>query len=384
MKKALLFFLILFSFSAKAIELSDSSRISLLTCSPGSDELYSIFGHTGIRVTDYRQGFDVVFNYGTFDFTKPGFYLNFCRGILIFMVSVDRFQDFRSQYIYEERNIYEQELLLANEDKQRMFAFLANNALPEHCEYRYDFLYDNCATRVRDVIEKYSGKGFQSHFDGFPVKSFRDLINDYSAHHLWDQFGMNLLIGLPVDVITTPRQECFLPDYLSQAVAQATINGAPLAAKKILILDAAKNPDGSGFEGTPNMVFGILLALAFLLTALEFQQGRYFVAFDTVLFGIAGLLGTLFFTLWFFTQHTTPAWNLNLLWAWPTHLPVAFMLPFWKKFPFLRHYLLAAGIAALGMTLFGRWMPQHFLWANLMISAVFAIRSLAFWKRTTS
>src|SRR4051812_35114012 len=108
-----------------AISLSDSSRISLLTCSPG-EELYSCFGHSGIRVTDYRQGFDVVFNYGTFDFGAPNFYLNFLKGHMIYMIGVDNFKDFNDQYIFEQRSIYEQEMNLSEADRIKIFDFLVN------------------------------------------------------------------------------------------------------------------------------------------------------------------------------------------------------------------------------------------------------------------
>ncbi|MBL0309244.1 MAG: DUF4105 domain-containing protein [Bacteroidetes bacterium] len=141
------------SIFASDIELSDSANITLLTCSPGAD-LYSAFGHNGIRVTDYKQGFDVVFNYGTFDFDQPGFYVNFVRGRMRYMLSTDRFSDFISQYRYEKRSILEQQLRLNSEDRKKIFAFLYNNALPENREYLYDFFWDNCATRPRDVFEK--------------------------------------------------------------------------------------------------------------------------------------------------------------------------------------------------------------------------------------
>src|SRR5690606_20603691 len=137
-------------------KLSDSSRISLLTVAPG-EELYSAFGHTGIRVTDFKNEFDVVFNYGTFDFEQPGFYSNFVKGKMLYMISANNFDDFVSEYIYEKRSITEQTLNLSVHDKQEIFAYLYNNLLPENREYYYDFFWDNCATRPRDVFESVLG-----------------------------------------------------------------------------------------------------------------------------------------------------------------------------------------------------------------------------------
>lgn len=354
------------------ITLSDSARISLLTCSPGHDELYSIFGHTGIRVTDYKQGFDVVFNYGTFNFNRPGFYLNFCRGLLYFMVAIDRFDDFRGQYIYEQRSIYEQELLLSTASKQQMFAFLLNNTQPENCEYNYDFLFDNCATRVRDVFEKYSGHNFKTDYSAFPQKSFRDLIDDYSAAHPWYQFGMGILIGLPVDRQATPREQCFLPDYLSEAVAHTTVEGHPLAKPRQLILDAPASPETS-FAVTPNMVFIGLLLLALMITWLEWQRQTHFRWFDLLLFTAAGLIGTLYVVLLTLTQHKTPAWNLNFFWAWPTHWFFVWFKP--KGSKRMAQYFQMAALSAGFMALFGWMMPQHFMAANWFIAATIAVRA---------
>jgi hypothetical protein len=177
---------ILCSTNLFAVSLSDSSRISLLTCAPG-EELYSCFGHSGIRVTDYSQGFDVVFNYGTFDFGAPNFYLNFLKGHMIYMEGVDNFKDFHDQYIYEQRSIYEQEINLNAEERVKIFDFLVNNARPENRDYRYDFLYDNCATRIREVFEKnLSGKVKFDYSSFADKKSFRTLINDYSENQPWD------------------------------------------------------------------------------------------------------------------------------------------------------------------------------------------------------
>lgn len=154
-----------------ARDLSDSSRITLLTVAPG-DELYSAFGHTGIRITDYKNNFDVVFNYGTFDFEQHGFYTNFIKGKMRYMISTDRFEDFMAEYAYTKRSVTEQELNLTAEDKQKVFAFLYTNALPENREYYYDFFWDNCATRPRDVFEKVLGNRLQYHTEhaGFQQK----------------------------------------------------------------------------------------------------------------------------------------------------------------------------------------------------------------------
>ena len=365
-----------------AVGLSDSSRISLLTCSPG-DELYSCFGHSGIRVTDYRQGFDLVFNYGTFDFGAPNFYLNFVKGHMIYMLGVDRFQDFRDQYIYEQRSIYEQEINLNAEDRVKIFDFLVDNYSPEKRDYRYDFLFDNCATRIREVFEKnLAGKVVFDYSSFTDKKSFRTLINDYSENQPWEQFGMGLLIGLPVDRMATPQEMTFLPDYLNKAFAHASISGQPLCKPQATILDIKTPASAQSIDKkiTPNIVFGLLLFIIVLITVFEFQKGKHFYALDCILFFIAGILGCLFLALGGFTEHTTTQWNLNLLWAWPAHIAMAFILLFAKKKRWVLNYFLVTAIFAAIMVIGWKLLPQKFLLTNILIAAMMGVRAYSIYK----
>jgi hypothetical protein len=361
---------------ATAISLSDSARVSLLTCSPGQ-ELYSCFGHSAIRVTDYRQGFDFVFNYGTFDFEQPNFYPNFVRGHMIYMLGVDRFGDFRQQYIDERRSIYEQEVNLNAEDKEKVFDFLVNNSLEENRNYRYDFLFDNCSTRIRDVFQK-NTTGIKFDYSSFTEKkSFRDLINDYSENAPWSQFGMNLLIGLPVDRQATPAQMCFLPDYLSRAFDHATIDGKPLCTKPELILNT-QSPEIVPTlidHLTPNLVFSLLFVLILLIGLMEIRQRRHFYWIDVPLFFTVGVLGTLFFVIGNFTEHTTTKWDLNIMWALPTHLIMAWVLPFARDRKWVLNYFLFSAIVATIMVVGYKFIPQKFLLANILIGATMAVRS---------
>jgi hypothetical protein len=361
---------------ADAIALSDSARVSLLTCAPGN-ELYSCFGHSGIRVTDYKQGFDMVFNYGTFDFDQPNFYFNFVRGHMIYMLGVDRFDDFRNEYVYEQRSITEQEVELSATDKAKVFDFLVNNAKEENRNYRYDFLFDNCATRIRDVFQK-NVAGIKFDYSTFTEKkSFRDLINDYSENAPWSQFGMNLLIGLPVDRQATPAQMCFLPDYLSRAFEHATIEGWPLCAPKKVILQM---PPATA-EVTlldrfnPSVVFGLFLFIILCIGYIEISIQKHFYWFDYPLFFLVGLLGTLFFVIGNFTEHTTTEWDLNIMWALPTHLIMVFILAYNKREKWVLNYFLFSAILSTIVVVAWKVIPQKFIFPNILIAAAMAIRS---------
>ena len=360
--------------SSFAFTPTDSTEITLITCTPGN-ELYSVFGHSGIRVHDEAEGIDVVFNYGTFDFTKPNFYTNFLRGILIYSLGLDHFQNFRSAYIYENRCVSEQVLNLTQSEKQKIADFLMQNAQPENRDYRYDFLLDNCATRIRDVFEKnvegslhYSTQNYDS------LRSFRKMIDEYSWHKRWENFGMNLLIGLPVDRPTTYREQMFLPDYLRDAFQTATVhNGEPFVLETREIVPAP-NVDKSGHFSDPEYILATILIVLFLLTLMEIFFGFHLKFIDYSLLTISGLLGCLYLTLWFCTQHWTTAWNLNLLWALPTNLLLAQAL-FFKRFsPTLKKVILGSFVMELFFIAFHCFLPQPFQIGMLLISLLLAVR----------
>src|SRR4051812_24672160 len=142
---ALLFYLFnLFFFAAQAQDSSNCHvRISLLTCAPGQ-ELYSTFGHTAIRITDSIRRTDIVYNYGTFEFDDPNFYMKFVRGKLDYFLSAAYYPDFMYEYQEEQRSVTEQVLNLSCTQKQQIVQALAINMQGANRMYKYDFVYDNC------------------------------------------------------------------------------------------------------------------------------------------------------------------------------------------------------------------------------------------------
>ena len=207
------FFLFLLTTSTSAsVKLSKDATISILTCSPGN-ELYSLFGHTGIRVVDKANNMDIVFNYGTFDFATQGFYFKFARGLLPYQLSCSEFRRFLSSYIYDGRSVYSQTLNLDSIQKQYLMDLLVENYEPANREYLYNFLYDNCSTRVRDIIEKSTGN--QITWIAQPsTKSFWNLLDEYLGRSPWIQWGIHTILGSPATSTATIREQMFLPDYL--------------------------------------------------------------------------------------------------------------------------------------------------------------------------
>jgi len=327
---ALLLFLSLGCFcrGQNAPILSPASEISLLTCSPG-EELYSLFGHSAIRVTDPVQGIDVVFNYGTFTFDE-NFYFNFAMGKLNYKLSIAPFEDFIEEYQYFNRGVIQQNLALDSTQKQAVFDFLNWNYQPENRYYLYDFFYDNCSSRLRDVLEKtLDGHLTWSDLQQEDKPSFRDLIDPYLVYHPWGDFGIDLGLGTPCDKVPSSREYMFLPDELMRGYDHATLDGTALVKEKIELLPAAGlRYRWSLFDPVP--LFWLLFGIVAVLSAIGWRKGRLFLSIDIFLFIVIGALGCLIFFLWFITDHTATANNLNILWAWPFHI-LAIPLLFFRR-----------------------------------------------------
>lgn len=325
-------------------------RISLLTCDPG-DELYMAFGHSAIRVLDNIKGTDYVFNYGTFNFNTPNFYGKFAGGRLDYMLSVSTYADFVATYTREKRSIREQVLNLSLEQEKYMVEFLQVNYLPERRYYRYDFFFDNCATRIRDAMDLVLGDKLVWNDEGADKseKTFRNLIDEYVLNMPWADLGIDLALGAVIDRDATAQEEQFLPDYMEKAFARASIVGdgptRPLMKENHVILDFPRQ-NATMPSLNPYWLFWLVAVVFTVITYVGFKRKRLFIGFDIALFSILGILGIVIFLLWFATEHSATQWNWNILWAFPGHLILAFALLRKNLKPWVRHYLLAALILA--------------------------------------
>lgn len=362
---------------------SDSSgicnlRISLLTCTPGA-ELYSTFGHSALRVSDNKAGTDIIYNYGTFDFNDPGFYSKFVRGKLLYFVSIDDFNNFLEQYKYEQRGIIEQVLDLDCAKKTKLIAALQENLKPENRYYKYDFVYDNCTTRLRDIV--FSSSENVSTADVRPAQriTFRNLIHEYlnKGKQPWSKFGIDILLGSPLDKKISNSEAMFLPDYLLKGFDSTAMNGKDLVSEKKEIL-AATAPLKKDSLFTPFVVFGILLLIIAALNILN--KGKKFLDyFDFILFFLTGALGVLLLFMWFGTDHQTCKNNLNLIWAFPTHLIIAFFI--FKKRDWIRRYFLFNTTLLALLLITWKWLPQEMNNGLLPVVALLLLRSFIRFKK---
>ncbi|MGW9686886.1 lipoprotein N-acyltransferase Lnb domain-containing protein [Flagellimonas sp. 2504JD1-5] len=353
MRHWIFFWVLLLSFAHQAIsqipQLTGKSQISVLTCAKG-DDLITSFGHTAIRVQDSTLGIDVVYNYGTFDFNRPNFYLNFVKGRLIYSLSRSRFDRFLFAYEMERRWVKEQILDLDLHEKNKLFAFLENNYLPQNRDYLYDPLLNNCSSMVGDILKQQFGDAIV--FDGSYLDkqySFRELVRQNLATNSWSSFGIDVAFGSVVDRKATVKEHTFLPSYAMQQLTNTTKNGKPLVQRERTILDYDEFDVDNFFPLSPLFWFTLLFLFTATITYLDHKHGSRSRWLDFSLFLVTGFIGLVLALIWFGADHTSTPKNFNLLWAFPFNFAIAFIYIFQSKLPdwFSKYLKVLLGLLAL-------------------------------------
>lgn len=362
---------------------TDSVRVSLLTCAAGG-EIYSLFGHTAIRYENYTRGIDAVFNYGMFNFNAPNFIFRFALGETDYQLGVTDYEHFAAEYNYLGRDVWQQTLNLTEEEKERLIALLTENYRPENRVYRYNFFYDNCATRPRDQIER-AINGTLQYADNMTANStgisFRDLLHKYSEGHLWSRFGMDLCMGSKADEPINRRLVMFVPFYMQEYFNKAQIvdkegQTRPLVAKEEKIVITGKTPADFVSRGiTPMQSASLLLILVAGISIYGIRRGKTLWGIDLILFLVAGMAGCILAFLALFSQHPAVSPNYILFVFHPFHLfCLPFMLSRVRKREISRYMLVNFAV----LTLFiGLWtiIPQRIPPAVLPLALCLLIRS---------
>ncbi len=321
----LIFLLSYFTALTQINTLAKDAEISIITIGPGK-QLYDSFGHNAIRVSDPSNGKDLAFNYGTFDFNTPNFYIKFGQGKLPYALSVSTYDGFLRNYIAEKRWIKQQKLDLTYGEKIAIFEFLLNNAQPSNREYQYDFFFDNCATRIRDVLAVNLGSKLSYKPEQYAASlySFRELIQQRLHWNSWGSLGIDIALGAVIDRTANPWEHQFLPDYVFESLNSATITRnnktSALIKKETTINNPGPMARNSAFLLSPFFVFLVLAIGIVYRTLRDSEQQKRSRWLDTVLFFVTGIVGVLLLVLWLATDHTATVSNYNILWAFPLNL----------------------------------------------------------------
>lgn len=331
---------------------ADSADVYLLTCAPGN-ESYSIYGHTALRIAIRGTSFDMVYNWGIFDFSTPNFVYRFAKGKLDYMLGAYSYERFLDEYINEGRSVWSQKLNLTVAEKEKMFELVNENLRPENIRYRYDFFFDNCATRVRDIIADAAADTVI-----YPVKekkkSFRQLIDPYQKVLPWLDLGADMLLGLQADRKATVSDEMFLPVHLRDNLASAVIihdgKQEPLTGPVETVADL---PAAATIRNTwvPQVVFWIVFLFVLLVTFV-FKRPALEKFADFLFFPVYSLIAILLVFTNIFSEHDALHFNLLFL-GINILIPVlAFLLVAGRK---------AAKMSRLTLTISALWLPASLI-----------------------
>ncbi|MDR0349194.1 MAG: DUF4105 domain-containing protein [Tannerella sp.] len=389
MKKIILTGLItLINLSLNAqFRLSENAQISLLTCSPGNEFVYTLYGHTSIRVWDVIQVdsvqnrvIDTVFNYGIFDFSKPGFIYRFVKGETDYMLMAYDFGYFLAEYQMRGSEVCEQILNLTHEEKNELWQALVINAQPENRVYRYNFFYDNCSTRPAVLIKRVIN-GTVAFSDHSKPRTFREMINDCTRNHPWLTFGCDLIIGSPSDRLATKEESFFIPEYLKNEYARAWIirtDGSKqklISAEHVLTEKSADSEYADTSYFTPCMACLLFFCVILIITFVGWRKKTYCRLLDCLLFLSAGTAGCIVFFLCFISVHPAMWPNISLVWLHPFHLAGVVLFAAKKRWK-AAYYYHFINFAALLLVL-PVWfvIPQHLNAAFIPLIASLWVRS---------
>ncbi len=374
-------FLIVSQYGFTAEEQPQERIISLLTTSPTDDEIYTAWGHTAIRVKIPAENTDVVFNYGIFSFDND-FLPKFVKGETDYRLARWHFEKALEEARYDKNVfMYEQVLNLTETEKDALIAALWENLKPENRYYRYNFFFDNCATRPLWQIEKaINGKIHYPVFNN--TYTFRDLIYQKLTGSPWFAFGIDICLGSETDRVVTDRELLFLPEELMRSFSESHIESSdtirPLISETHILNFRKNTIISDGFITsffTPAAVCWMLFFLIVAHTIFYNYKKKKDLWLDVILFFVYGLLGCLVFFLTFFSEHPCTNPNYNLLWINPLQLIFAILALFRKLRKTLMYYQILNMLSLL-IAVFGwHFIPQHYNSAFFPLILILIIRS---------
>jgi len=344
------------------IPITTDTKVSLITCGAGY-EVYSMYGHTALRVKDTKLGYDYIFNYGVFSLQMDNFAYHFVKGETDYQVVITTYDSFIQEYVDDNREVYENEFQLTDSSKRLIVDYLEWNLQPENKVYRYKFFSDNCATRIRDILEKnaeiqwntnsenrikppQSGQFSVIINDYWRTKTqytFRDIILIYQSKLPWINAAIQIPIAAPADTHLTYRAAMFLPDFLMDAVQNATVinNGKsiPLVkpALQLLVPNTKTLPAKSSIISSPFVVITCISILLFLITLLGIYRRRLYRFIDCFLLFVTGIFGVLLIFMSFISVHESMRPNFNLWWAFPLNF-IAFFIALYSSRFLIKYY----------------------------------------------
>jgi len=377
MKKVFYFISLLLLISSKSIfsQSTGDTTAYLITCGPGT-ETYSIYGHSALRIVIPKMNADIIYNWGVFEFDVPNFAWKFAKGRLDYMVSEEKTSSFLKSYLYEQRYVVSQKINLDSKETRKLVELINENMKPENIKYRYDFFYDDCSTRIRDLLEKSIGEILK-----YPTSepkdktTFRDMVGKYQAPYAWLKFGVDLIMGSTADKKASLRDRMFLPIDMKEGLSKAVVHRSgkmiPLLQNPQVMVDFGTPSGKTNFFLAPPFVFTLLIIVVMIFGGL-IKNRKIIRIIDILIYTVFSVLSILMIFFNFFTNHGQMKWNLNILWLNPFIIAclAALILNKEGRIWFKIVFFLSAAFLILQYVL-----PQNFEIAFSLLTIILLIRS---------
>ncbi|KGO97208.1 hypothetical protein Q767_00970 [Flavobacterium enshiense DK69] len=360
-KYLLIAFFFITSAGAQNANLSEKATVSLLTCGTGA-ELYSLYGHTALRINDPINNIDIVYNYGTFDFTTPNFYGKFVKGDLEYFVSTSSFEEFNYSYVYDNRDIFEQKLNLTQSQKQKIYTELSDVLASDKRFYTYKFIDRNCTTMVRDVINKVLPQPISTNVPD-TQKKYRQILYDYQTDKFYENLGINLMFGAKTD---KQCDQLFLPIELLQGIEQTKIDGEKLSTNTATVFKSQQN-------GAQKSLWNNIYTFALALLAIAYIAYKNKTA-AIVYLAVAGMMGLFFSLVGLYSLHQEVLWNYNALVMSPLYIPLIWFAI--RKNTIWTNRLVVVSVGCIGIYVVYMLNKAHLV----MMLPIIAATLVSLWK----
>lgn len=365
------------------VSAGDSVSVSIITCSPGTDA-YTHFGHTALRVINHTKGDDITFNYGCFDPSMDNFVIKFMIGETDYVLGAEWTSYFIERYREMGTEVVQQDLNLTQAESHRLFELLLENIRPENQQYRYNWLYDNCTERARDIIAKAIDGNIKYNKEPLNITT-REMLHECTARSLWLQLGIDMLLGTEIDQPIDRDVWTFIPAYYMAEADEAEITPAegenaeltsqsvrPLVSSRHVLLDKTAPEEELTFP-TPIGAFSLLCVLSSLISLSDWRRKRLSTWFDVTLHIAQGAAGCIIAFLFFFSSH--PAVGSN--WHVVVFNPIALFYSAWmicsKKY--IRELAIAETVILVLFFIFMLTGIQSFNYCIYFIIFALTIRS---------
>lgn len=310
----LLIYMLVCCLSAVAWTVSAAPRIGIATMQPG-EIFFERFGHNAIIVDDPALETPLSYNFGFFDMGEAGFIGRFVKGDMRYYLAQLRWRDDLQHYLETGRGVSIQWLDLTPAQAEAMAIALAENAKPENARYRYEYFTDNCATRIRDAIDRALGGALKPQLvSRSQGNTFRSEAVRLASPAPWMWLGFDIGLGPSSDQPMSRWDEAYVPMRLAASLREAKLpDGRPLVASEAVVAPHRIAPEPPEFQRAWWRWLLAGLAIAALWLWMLQRRPRSAAGVALLFWGVAAVLGTVMLLIWLGTEHRFGWANHNLM-----------------------------------------------------------------------